>query len=695
MYSDSMDVTFNIERFLTGQHGAVVARGFAGKLWNVPFDTVFAELGLDSNLIHADSLTVYSHHGAMTARGVVDHSVYPQTILVDSLQLTLFDQTLYNLGTMNIEMDSTGFIFIKSAIGTQGSMLMALGRIDFDETMKLALSVNDVPIKTWARLYRDDFPSDGRASFQADVSGSFIDPSFRVYGKIDSLYYHDLLLGNVRYAGSFANHQCDLDSVVLSSNPGVYRASGRFAADINLTADTLASLINQPFDIHVTAQDSRFDLVPVFLPKVEALDGHFETDFRLFGTPNSPHLEGNAWITNGRLKYFDIREPLFCDSAGVVMKDNRIVADGFVLYAKDPRRPTGKTEARIDGEITVKSLENFYYDLKVDIPKDMTINYELADIQAVISGKLFVEGDTPPTVTGDLTVLSARYGVNFATADEGSPLMELLTGDQTWDMDIYLDIPSNYWIKNDDIDAELSGQMNLRREKGIWQFIGSMDIIRGRGFLFDKTFNNLSGTVSYDNINELNPSLDITGYTRIAGLAQSETGSQAAQEVGIRVTGTLENPEINTVAAPGATDQTTYSREEILPLLLADYSPNDPANTKEISKLGLRLQGVVGQQVSQVGTRQLARLGVETFEVDPYNGGKFDPLKSSVTVGFSDPRFLGLSVPNLYVYGKPVQSGKVLQEYGFEYRFNRTMLLEGQRDQDQLYHLNLKLHWEF
>jgi hypothetical protein len=79
---------------------------------------------------------------------------------------------------------------------------------------------------------------------------------------------------------------------------------------------------------------------------------------------------------------------------------------------------------------------------------------------------------------------------------------------------------------------------------------------------------------------------------------------------------------------------------------------------------------------------------VETFEFDPLYSGKFDPLKSRVTLG-------KYATPGLYVYGRTSLSGTTGRELGFEYRFNKSFLVEGRRDEEDLYHLNLKLHWEF
>jgi hypothetical protein len=75
------------------------------------------------------------------------------------------------------------------------------------------------------------------------------------------------------------------------------------------------------------------------------------------------------------------------------------------------------------------------------------------------------------------------------------------------------------------------------------------------------------------------------------------------------------------------------------------------------------------------------------WEIDPTYGGEFDPLKSRFTLGFSTGQ-------NLYIYGRSALSGQKGQQVGFEYRFNKSFLMEGRRDETELYRLNLKLHWE-
>ena len=93
------------------------------------------------------------------------------------------------------------------------------------------------------------------------------------------------------------------------------------------------------------------------------------------------------------------------------------------------------------------------------------------------------------------------------------------------------------------------------------------------------------------------------------------------------------------------------------------------ASDKFSDRLAAGVSGYLSSQVTQIGSRTL---GVETFEIDPVYGNKFDPLGTQLTVGF-------YTHPNLYVYGRSAISGVSGQEVGFEYRLKRFLLVEGRR----------------
>jgi len=566
-------------------------------------------------------------------------------------------------------------------MGNDTASLSARGRVNYDESMDMTLSVQRVPIAPWLRLFSQKAILDGYVSCETQLAGSFGSPEFSLRGFVDSLTYRDLVLGDLAVTAHYKDQRMTIDSLLVSSQPGVYRARGHLDLDLAFSAGSLDRVPDRPFDLIITARDSRFDLVSLFMPSVERLEGDFFADIHLTGTPSEPHLEGEAYIRKATLKYFDLVDSVYTDSAGVTMRDNQIIIDGITAYVKDTRKGGKKSYALVEGAVTVKSLDNFHYDLDVTLPKEFPFRYELDDIQGVVEGELQVIGDTPPLVTGDLTLISARYFVNFASAEEGSPIMAALSGESSWNLDLNIDILSNYWIKNDDIDAEFSGYINLIREAGGYRFIGEMDILRGRGFLFDKTFRiEPPSRVVFEDTEYPNPRLDITACTRIPGVQFEEEERPEFTELCVNVTGTLDYPELNTTEG-----DSTFTREDILPLIVANYYGGQTGSPGALEE---RMTQLISSQVSQIGSKQLSQLGVETFEIEPAYGGQADLSKTQVTLGF-------YTAPNLYVYGRSTLSGQSGQALGFEYRFNRSLILEGRRDEDELYHLNLNLHWEF
>jgi hypothetical protein len=544
--------------------------------------------------------------------------------------------------------------------------------------MDVSLAVADIPIAPWLHLFAPELAMDGYLSCTARLGGTFADPAIILGGMIDSVVYRDLPLGDLAVSANYRDRLLTIDSLLIYSHPGIYRATGSMNVDLAFTADEVDRLPDLPFDLKIAAEDNRFDLVSLFLPSVENLEGDFFADFTLAGTPTQPHLDGEAYIKNARLKYFDLVDTVKADSVGVTMEDNRINVDDIEVYVYDKRKKSN-SYATIDGILTVKSLDTLHYDLDVSLVEEFPFRYELDDIEGVIEGDLQILGVTPPTITGDLTLTSTKWKAEFQTGVEGSPLMMALLTQKPWDLNLNIEILSNYWIKNQDIDAEFSGFMNLIREQGRYRFIGELEMLRGKGFLFDKTFRiEPDSRVTFEDIDYPNPRLDIIATTRIpvVHFEEEEERSEEAT-LAIHVTGTLENPEFNTVEG-----DSTFTRADILPLILANYYGSESAGAGRFEE---RISQLISSQVSQIGTRQL---GVETFEIDPTYEGEFDIRRTRVTLGV-------YTSSNLYLYGRPIVSFEKDPELGFQYRFNKWSLFEGRRDEEELYHLNLKLHWEF
>ncbi len=693
LYSSDFSASVDIDRFLNARKGKVSVQSRGGTVYDLKYDSLLAKMNTDSNLVYITGLSVTSKHADLSGTAIFDSEREPNRLWIDSVDIQLLDRSFYNQSRIVLDIDSTAFAIREGALGNERSRLSANGLVGFDQTMDLVLSIDNVAIKPWMTLLTDSLVLAGDLSCDASLRGSFDSPQFVLNGGIDSMVYKDIYLGELSAQLDYVDRVLQIDSLMIESLEGYYQATGQLPVDLAFSSDIVSRFPDESMSVSMKASDNRFDLVMSVLPDVEQMQGHFEADFRLFGRPDEPQLEGQAYIVgdsvNGQwvpaeLKYFDLVDPFYADSFGVYMENNHIIIEDGQVYVRDRTKGGRPSYARIDGDLTLLSLNNIDYNLDITIPRGFPFRYELEDVEGRFLGNLHVEGSSPPTVYGDLTLISMEYRVEFATEEQGSPVMAQLSSEDSWNLNITVDILSNYWIKNEDIDAEFAGEITVQREAGRYRLFGELEIIRGKGFLFDKTFRIESGSyVTFQGAASFNPMLDIYATTYITGVrpaAGEEEPVTERIEIPVHVAGTLEEPEIN----PG--EGSEFSREDLLPLIVANYSTSE--NLETSGQFGQRLSGLISSEMSRIGSRQLSQLGVETFEIDATPEGELDPLKAKITLGF-------YTTPNLYVYGRSGISGQTGQEVGFEYRFSKSLILEGRRDEDELYHINLKAHLEF
>ncbi len=324
LYSDSMIAEIDIANFLHAKQGAVQINLRNGSAWAVPYDSMYAFLTIDSNIVFIDTSSLVNKFTELAAKGQLDYEAVPNKLTIDSLFVSLAEQTFYNRDQIVVDIDSGGFNFKQASIGIQNQWLSVNGRMNYDESLDLLFSVNHIPIEPWKNLYEDSLNIDGMLSCEALLQGNLKNPEFIIRGQVDSLSYQDLVLGDLNTVVSYKDKKLTIDSVVVYSNPGNYRAEGYLYIDLELTSADINRLPNLPMEIQCNATDSRFDLVSHFLPSVEEIKGNFFADFVLSGTPKNPHLEGEAYIKSyfnenenkyrpAQLKYFDLEAPIYTD----------------------------------------------------------------------------------------------------------------------------------------------------------------------------------------------------------------------------------------------------------------------------------------------------------------------------------------------------------------------------------------------
>ncbi len=687
VYASRAGIEFQMNHFLYDRSGSVKISMLNGTAYQLPFDTIRAELQVDSQYVRIDTSHFHNKISTASARGFLDYASFPQILTFDSLAIDIMGLTLNNDSLIKIAIDSGGYQFERARLKRSDGFLAAAGRVNYNDSMNLKIDLDRINITPLVKLIDTEYVFGGRMSGEFLVGGDFESPLIDFIGRIDTLTYNNFNLGDLTADLNYVNKAIEVDSVIIDSHTGRYVAKGIFPINLAFSAaESRFTGVEQ--DIDFTARDTRLDAVGLFLAEVEKLEGDLTADFKLTGTPQQPKINGKIDLKKGFLKIADLVNPLENVMVSITMNNQMVTVDSMNAICRDGKKMIGIV--RGEGRIKINSIDQLDYNLRVKL-SDFPGKYELGDIDGIINANLRVTGLTPPTVSGDVTILSATYRENFARESDGWIILTSLEGDQTWDLNLDVEIPSKLWIKNEDIDAEFSGRLNFVREKGNYRYIGSLEILRGKGYLADRIFQIESGgSINYENIESPNPTLDIYATTKIRGAAQTTQGGPTETsnyELRVHISGTLEEPKIEAAAAPEGSPQ--FTTEEIIPLIFTNYyseKSNGIGSSERFSdRLTAGISGYLSTQMTQIGSRTL---GVETFEIDPVYGNKFDPLGTRLTVGF-------YTNPNLYIYGRSALSGVSGREVGFEYRLKRFLLLEGSRDDANLYHLLLNLYWDY
>ena len=197
LYADTMYALFDIEQFLSRKKGLVEMDLYNGSAWNIPFQSVYAFLTIDSNLVHLDTVALDNQYTKISSKGLLDYEAVPNALRLDTLYINLANQSFYNRNEILIDIDTVGFKFNKASIGNFGQWLAIDGRAYYNESLDLLLSINNIPIEPWKNLYEDSLNVSGILSCEASLTGKFYQPEFIVNATIDSLAYKDLVLGDL------------------------------------------------------------------------------------------------------------------------------------------------------------------------------------------------------------------------------------------------------------------------------------------------------------------------------------------------------------------------------------------------------------------------------------------------------------------------------------------------------------------
>lgn len=400
---------------------------------------------------------------------------------------------------------------------------------------------------------------------------------------------------------------------------------------------------------------------------ISGVAGELGLDLSVTGPISHPQPRGSFALTQGQATLTPLGVRI--DQARVL---GEVTPDAIRLVELSARSGDGRLTG--SGVLALQDTlpQQFTFSLVADRwPAIRTPHY-----QVTLDGQLDGEGPlSHPRVTGQLRVPAATLRPDFAVLSarpvQRDPTITVLLADRdltgassdltpdiipTKDisselpaspvsenlaLDVVVLLPRNTWIKHQDADVELAGEVNVTKpSNGKAKLVGTINIVRGWLNLRGRRFTLTKGQVVFTGGEEMNPTLDMIARHQLAG-----------HVVEAVVGGTVEKPTLMLRSEPA------LEQADILALLLFGKPVNQLAQVEKTNFQRQALQltgGYVAARIAESVSRALGleQLGFDLSQVD-LTGGR---------IGFG--RYLG---PNTYIATSQDFAGKTGHQVTVDY----------------------------
>ncbi|WP_158862305.1 translocation/assembly module TamB domain-containing protein [Maribellus comscasis] len=536
-----------------------------------------------------------------------------------------------------------------SNLSDSAQYIMADGLISRGGEEDFRMEVANINIQQLLEMFEIDFAASGIINVKADLKGTAKSPLLTGRFSVDNATLNEY--GFTDFSGDIGlkERKLSTDINIVPSQEGRLKLSGVFPVLAEL--DSMKFNLNPKDSLDANLIVEKFPLA--VLQNIEIaknIEGYIEGNVDVKGTLEAPDPKGNFHLVDASLEVpeygIDYKEL----SLNIEFFPEAVKLDSFYIKSKD---------GNMKASGTIDFSTAFY---KGDV-SESEINVEFNDFNPVdhrqfnmqLSGDANLKGKKGEVVfSGDLNIpeseiyLPAIFNMmgRMSAPEIPDPIlvremknMQLYKDSLTFVGDTihtdsfdfsYLDnftgtlnlkIPKNSWIKNKDMHIEISGDVELRKNKDFFELFGSVDVVRGQYDLLGKTFIIDDGTIGFQGGEELMPRIDITAsYT-------FRNSERAQQTLTVQVSGTAEEPNVNF-----SLDGSNVSEGDALSYILFGKSMDELSIDQQQNVAGAG--SLAGTAAAAILSSQLNNFLGENLDVDYIeikSDGDFD--NATVVVG--------------------------------------------------------------
>jgi hypothetical protein len=401
----------------------------------------------------------------------------------------------------------------------------------------------------------EDVEIGGHVELDLSVRGTAAAPRIDGTFTVDGPRYGAMALTRLDGSVAYADRRAEIELEGRDGIRPVLTGSGTIPLDLGLV-DVEDRLVGAPMDVRIEADSLDAAIALSYLSSLQGVVGWVSGEVSIRGTPDAPEPEGLIRLANAAWNIEEIGVRHSQVNGELRLRPDRTVEVALATI--------GSGQSRVSGTVFLEPVTNPILDLDFVFQRFLAVSRP--DVEGSVTGQVALGGSyRRPVATGELTVdegaiymdeLQRQVGVVDlsdpflfdvglaidTTALASQPLLAGFSNPffDNLRVDVDLSVPRGSWLRSVDADVELTGDLLVRYDRSVGDFvlIGELQAVRGTYQVLGRSFELQEGTVGFIGRPGLNPDLDILASTRI------RRQEDAPIVVNAQVGGTLIEPEV-------------------------------------------------------------------------------------------------------------------------------------------------------
>ncbi|HOQ79565.1 MAG TPA: translocation/assembly module TamB domain-containing protein [Candidatus Cloacimonadota bacterium] len=603
-----------------------------------------------------------------------------------------FQDNTYKLENLKLQVD-------------QGTVELDASFAD-NSLINAKLAVNNLPLSLVNTFLSKKTIESGFLNWQLNVSNTLEKPNIdsritieNISLSADSLQKTSITLNKINLNMQQDNDSlCTDASIVLKNNK--LNIKGTLPIYLNQQNALNNQIINKDkgFNLTIDMHQSNLQVLNPLIEPNATIEGNMDISLSFSNTLNKLKTNGRITLNKARLKYPEFGTDLQGINASININPQEIILDSLFFNAgKGSITTKGRASINLDRGFSLDSLN-----LNLNAQQAHLLNSPA--LNSKLNGHFVLTGNKEKlNLIADASFIDTKVNVDhlkrFNKYQELSTPLLLQSQQKEIDasssteainlpnfknlnVDAKLTIPRNTWITGKDMNFELTGNLQVKTNKGTMILDGDVELLRGYYALYGKRFNIKKAVITFIDDRDLNPIFDITASYRF------REGDER-RDLNLIVTGNLHKPQLSFTLDSIVISEADAISYIIFGKNLAQLSNRDQSSVNnELNAENIAASLLLNSLTSKINDSIKETLHLDMAEITGYN--QYGNAEIQVGKYFGDKFFVSYTKEfNIFNTSSSQQ-----EAMNIEYQISRNLFLQSEQSSNKNSGIDLIFKWE-